>query len=238
MIPGVIDWSDDGWGIDPDDHPVSGGTDDPQTDWVYWYLPSDLTPGQGGYQAWVDGLNADQGNATAHSRETFARIVFVNWNGGQVAGGVFDSDMPEAGTIFRINTTKPNQPGDSFTFTTDGLGARARNEEEQKAALDNIGIVPNPYKGASSYEVTQLVDQVRFTNMPNQATIRIFTLAGTLIRTLEKNSAGAMFPWDLQTEDGLPVASGMYIIHVDVPNVGEKVLKFGVIKKRVQLNAF
>jgi hypothetical protein len=25
---------------------------------------------------------------------------------------------------------------------------------------------------------------------------------------------------------------------VDVPNVGEKVLKFGVIKKRVQLNAF
>jgi hypothetical protein len=238
MIPGVIDWSDDGWGIDPDDHPVSGGTDDPQTDWVYWYLPSDLTPGQGGYQAWVDGLNADQGNATAHSRETFARIVFVNWNGGQVAGGVFDSDMPEAGTIFRINTTKPNQPGDSFTFTTDGLGARARNEEEQKAALDNIGIVPNPYKGASSYEVTQLVDQVRFTNMPNQATIRIFTLAGTLIRTLEKNSAGAMFPWDLQTEDGLPIASGMYIIHVDVPNIGEKVLKFGVIKKRVQLNAF
>jgi hypothetical protein len=47
-----------------------------------------------------------------------------------------------------------------------------------------------------------------------------------------------MFPWDLQTEDGLPIASGMYIIHVDVPNIGEKVLKFGVIKKRVQLNAF
>jgi hypothetical protein len=239
MIVAVIDWSADGWGIDPDDHPVSGGSDDPQTDWSYWYLPNDLSPGSGGYDAWLAGSIADAtANSASHSRETFARMVFVNWNGGQVAGGVFDSDMPEAGTIFRIQTTKPNQPGDSFTFTTDGLGARARNEEEQKAALDNIGIVPNPYKGASSYEVTQLVDQVRFTNMPNQATIRIFTLAGTLIRTLEKNSAGAMFPWDLQTEDGLPVASGMYIIHVDVPNVGEKVLKFGVIKKRVQLNAF
>ena len=238
MIPGVIDWSNDGWGIDPDDHPVSGGTDDPQTDWVYWYLPSDMTPGQGGYQAWVDGLNADAGNSTAHGHETFARIVFVNWNGGQVAGGVFDSDMPEAGTVFRISTTKPNQPGDAFTLSTDGLGARAKNDEEAKASLDNIGIVPNPYKGASSYEVTQLTDQVRFTNMPSQATIRIFTLAGTLIRTLEKNSASPMFPWDLQTEDGLPIASGMYIIHVDVPNVGEKVLKFGVIKKRVQLNAF
>ncbi len=82
-------------------------------------------------------------------------------------------------------------------------------------AIDNIGITPNPYKGASSYEVSQLVDQVRFTNMPNQATIRIFTVAGTLVRTLEKNSASASFPWDLTTEEGLPVASGMYIIHVD-----------------------
>ena len=237
MIGAGIDWSDDGWGIDPDDHPVSGGDNDPQTDWVYWYLPSDLTPGQGGYDAWL--AQAQTGDGSLHSRETFARIVFVNWNGGDVADPAsFDADMPEAGTIFRINTTKPNQPGDSFTFTTDGLGARAKNEDEQKAALDNIGIVPNPYKGASSYEVTQLVDQVRFTNMPNQASIRIFTLSGTLIRTLNKNSSGAMFPWDLQTEDGLPIASGMYIIHIDVPNVGEKVLKFGVIKKRVQLNAF
>ena len=37
-------------------------------------------------------------------------------------------------------------------------------------------------------------------------------------------------------EQGLPVASGMYLIHVDVPNVGEKVIKFGVVKKRIQLD--
>ncbi|MDA1333898.1 MAG: T9SS type A sorting domain-containing protein, partial [Bacteroidetes bacterium] len=120
---------------------------------------------------------------------------------------------------------------------TDGLGARDRTIEENTDAIDLIGITPNPYKGASSYEVSQLVDQVRFTNMPNQATIRIFTVAGTLIRTLEKNSASASFPWDLVTEEGLPVASGMYIIHIDT-EFGEKVLKFGVVKKRVQLNTF
>jgi len=128
-----------------------------------------------------------------------------------------------------------------FSFSTDGLGAQARDEGQQIAALDDIGIVPNPYKGASSYEVSQLVDQVRFTNMPDQATIRIFTLAGTLVRTLEKNSASAMFPWDLSTEDNLPIASGMYIIHIETNIEGktqEKVLKFGVVKKRVQLNAY
>lgn len=229
-----------GWDIEDVDSPASGATNDPMTDWNYWYLPTDMTPGPAGagYNAWLASAIADPSTAAAHGGETLSRIVFVNFNGGSVAGGIYNSRMPEAGTVFRINTTKPNQPGDSFTMSTDGLGARDRDEAEQKAALDNIGIVPNPYKGASSYEVTALVDQVRFTNMPNQATIRIFTLSGTLIRTLEKNSAGAMFPWDLQTADSLPIASGMYIIHIDVPNVGEKVLKFGVIKKRVQLNAF
>jgi len=237
LVPATLDTNGDGvWGVTGVDHPASGGSNDPQTDWTYWYLPSDMAPGESGYLAWLSNL-INTGDPYAHGGEVIGRIVFMNWNGGSPPGP-YNSDMPEAGSVIRLSTTKPNQPGDSFTFTTDGLGARARNEEEQKAALDNIGIVPNPYKGASSYEVTQLVDQVRFTNMPNQATIRIFTLAGTLIRTLEKNSAGAMFPWDLQTEDGLPIASGMYIIHVDVPNIGEKVLKFGVIKKRVQLNAF
>jgi hypothetical protein len=202
-----------------------------------------MTPGQGGYDAWlqetISTCYPDNGDChpTLHGNETFARMVYVNWNGGDVAGAVYDSDMPEAGTVFRIATTKPNQPGDSFVFSTDGLGARARTDEENRAAVDNIGITPNPYKGASDYEVSQLVDQVRFTNMPNTATIRIFTVAGTLIRTLEKNSASASFPWDLTTEDGLPIASGMYIIHVD-SEFGEKVLKFGVVKKRVQLNTF
>lgn len=243
MIVAGIDWSLDGWGIDPDDHPVSGGTDDPQTDWSYWYLPVNRAPGEAGYTEWLTTLintcypQTPDCNPVNHGGEPFSRMVFVNWNGGSVAGGVFDADMPEAGTVFRIETTKPNQPGDSFAFSTDGLGARAKTEAENISALDEIGIVPNPYKGASAYEVSQLVDQVRFTNMPNTATIRVFTLNGTLIRTLEKNSPANMFPWDLTTEEGLPIASGMYIIHVET-DLGERVLKFGVVKKRIQLNNF
>ncbi len=243
MVVAGIDWVLDGWGIDHDDHPVSGGTDDPQTDWTYWYLPPSMTPGESGHNEWLQTLLdtcypfTSDCNPVNHGGEPFSRMVFVNWNGGDVAGQSYDADMPEAGTVFRIATTKPNQPGDAFTFSTDGLGARAKNTEEATAALDDIGIVPNPYKGASAYEVSQLVDQVRFTNMPTTATIRVFTLNGTLIKVLEKNSPANMFPWDLTTDEGLPIASGMYIIHVDT-DLGEKVLKFGVVKKRVQLNNF
>jgi hypothetical protein len=218
------------WNMHATDHPVSGASNDPFTDWIYWYECDYAAEVASGFDF-----------ATLGS-EIFGRTVLVNWNAGDVSDGTLDAvpedqRMPEMGTVFRIETTKPNQPGDMFSMSTDGLGARARTEAENRAAIDEIGITPNPYKGASSYEVSQLVDQVRFTNMPNQATIRIFTVAGTLVRTLEKNSASASFPWDLTTEEGLPIASGMYIIHVDT-EWGEKVLKFGVVKKRIQLNTW
>jgi hypothetical protein len=231
--PLLLDENGDGiWNMHATDHPVSGASNDPYTDWIYWYECDYAAEVASGYDF------ATLGN------EIFGRTVFVNWNGGDVSDGTLDAVdcaagecMPEDGTVFRVETTKPNQPGDMFSMSTDGLGARARTEAENRAAIDEIGITPNPYKGVSSYEVSQLVDQVRFTNMPNQATIRIFTVAGTLVRTLEKNSASASFPWDLTTEEGLPIASGMYIIHVDT-EWGEKVLKFGVVKKRIQLNTW
>ena len=75
--------------------------------------------------------------------------------------------------------------------------------------------------------------------MPDVATIRVFTLNGTLIKTIKKNSPGvATISWNLVTEYNLPIASGLYLIHITVPEVGETVLKFAVIKKRVQLNVY
>lgn len=229
-----------GLGIDDDD--VSGGSDDPYTDWVYWYTPEDESAGSAGYDDVFDGavpgvaLAADKDAKVVH--EVFARTILVNWNGGAVPGP-YDADLPEEGTVFRIQTFKPNQPGDVHSFSTAGFNAAAPSAEVLKERLEDIGIVPNPYKGASAYEVSQIVDEVRFTNLPDVATIRVFTLNGTLLKTLVKNSPGnRTLKWDLTTDNLLPIASGMYLIHVDVPDVGEHVIKFGVVKKRVQLTAF
>ena len=212
------------------DHAISGAANDPFTDWIYWYRPEDTTPGQTGYEAYFFGT----GGVTD---EIMARTVLVQHNGGEAPP--YAVEMLEPGTIFRIVTDKPNQPGDVYTLSTSGLGAQAPDQATLQARLDDIGIVPNPYKGASNYEVTQLVDQVRFTNMPDVATIRVFTLNGTLVRTLEKQSPGvATLSWNLTTDNNLPIASGVYLIHVDVPGVGERVLKFAVVKKRIQLNTF
>ena len=212
------------------DHVASGAANDPFTDWVYWYPPADLTPGEIGHNRFFAG---DIG--VGH--EIIARLVLVGWNIGTAPP--YDPDMPELGTVFRIVTSKPNQPGDVHTFSTEGYAATEFDLATKQLRLEDIGIVPNPYKGASSYEVGQFTDEVRFTNLPDVATIRVFTLNGTLIKTINKQSPGvATIPWNLTTDHNLPIASGMYLIHVEVPGVGSHTIKFGVVKKRVQLNVY
>ncbi len=229
MVPVLLDVNVEGVYDIGGDHAGSSSDDDPFTDWTYWMRPEDVSPGEAGHDAFFRG----EGSAS----EVLARTVLVVHNGGSAPP--YNPSLPETGTVFRLVTNKPNQPGDVFTMSTVGLGAQEPDQATKVARLDDIGIVPNPYRGASEYEVSQLSDQVRFTNMPDAATIRVFTLNGTLIKTIEKQSPGvATISWNLTTDHNLPIASGMYLIHFDVPNVGTKVLKFAVVKKRIQLNVY
>ena len=211
------------------DHPASDGVDDPVSDWVYFYRTEDLSPGESGYVAyWNDGGSLE---------EVLARIVLVLEDGGTEPP--YAQAWPEVGTVFRIETAKPIQPGDVFTASTVGYGVKAPDLATSRQRLQDIGIVPNPYAGASSYEVKKFANEVRFTNLPDVAIIRVFTLNGTLIKTIRKNLPGlATISWDLTTDRNLPIGSGLYLIHVEVPGIGETTLKFAAVKKRVNLSVY
>jgi hypothetical protein len=115
-----------------------------------------------------------------------------------------------------------------------------------KEDLKKILAVPNPYYARSSYDVTQFNRVMKFTAIPasRRVTIRIFTLAGTLVRTLrsEANSpdvaATSTMTWDLQNENRLPVASGIYIYVVDVDGVGTKTDRIAVFREEERLDYF
>ena len=96
-------------------------------------------------------------------------------------------------------------------------------------SLADIGIVPNPYKGASDYEVSTGSNFVRFTGMPEVATIQVYTISGALVTKLEKDSPERYFEWDLTNEFGRKIGSGVYLVHIDVPGVGSRVVKLGVV---------
>ncbi len=163
--------------------------------------------------------------------------------GMEIADLAGDGTTPAAGTTIRFRTVpKGFVAGDQFSFDTSSL-ALLTDASFNEEALDMIGIVPNPYRGRSAYETGNADRRVRFTNLPPQVTVRIYTVSGTLIKTLNKSDESRSLDWDLTTTNNLPVASGMYIIHVQARNsdssqIGERVLKFGVINRQIDVDVF
>ena len=73
---------------------------------------------------------------------------------------------------------------------------------------------------------------IHFTHLPSQCTIRIFTVNGELVKEIqhESNLMDGSAEWDLLTKDNLSASYGVYIFHVDAPDIGTKVGKFAIIK--------
>ncbi len=128
-----------------------------------------------------------------------------------------------------------------YQFTTKNLVPTAVTESKEAVqnVLDNINIVPNPYYGFSQYESTALENYVRIVNLPANCTISIYTVSGTLIRTITKGDANTTYvQWDLKNHANIPIAGGVYIIHVKAPGIGERTLKFFCAMRPTDLNGF
>ncbi len=234
LLPLLYDTNeDDVFDLDGTDHAISGGDNDPETDWIYWYNPVNMAPGHAGYDAWVADMNQS-------ADEVMARFVLVNFNGGSVGDATFPANvnqlLPATGTVFRILTTKPNTPTVTFSFTAPAV--QSGDATVEKTDLDRINVFPNPYYCINSQETSRFSKFVTFINMPQQATVRIFNLAGQLARVLHKSDASSFLKWDLLNDVNYPVASGMYIAYIDIPGVGSKVLKLAVIQEQELLDLY
>ncbi|MBU0763216.1 MAG: hypothetical protein KJ607_00110 [Bacteroidetes bacterium] len=125
-----------------------------------------------------------------------------------------------------------------FSFSTTGLAPTKNDAATAENALEMVKIVPNPYYGHNSYEESQLDYKVKFTNLPESCTISIFSVNGTLIRRIVKDNELTIEEWNMKNEYGILIASGVYIIHVDAPGIGEKVLKWMVAVRQMDMNNF
>ncbi len=226
------------------DHTISGGTNDPFTDWIYWVEPENTAPGHAGYDAIVAGVEAAiSGGQDAYlgagtaGTDVLRRFVLVGWNFGDVGTGVYAQQMPEAGTVLRITTTKPNTPNDQFTITAP---ATTQSTDQAKGDVKMINVFPNPYIGFNPQETNRYARFVTFNHLPAKANIRVFNLAGILIRTIVKNDPKTQFAqWDLNNESGFPVSAGMYVVYIDMPDLGvTKTLKLGIIPEQQYLDRY
>ncbi len=144
-------------------------------------------------------------------------------------------------TNYNASESSANPSNDNFPlyrFNTADIAARKGDANISEAALDIINVVPNPYYAFSSYERGQLDNRVKITNIPEKCTITIYTTNGTLIRRYEKSDSKTSLDWDLKNQVGINIASGVYIIHVEVPGVGEKVVKWFGVMRPIDLDSF
>ena len=163
-----------------------------------------------------------------------------------------------------LSDLNKNMPAYQFRFTAEDavLENLALEGDRQKEYADSllglINVVPNPYYSYSNYETaSQLETKVRIVNLPvgmedgrpQGCTIRIYTVDGTLVRTLGPtavtrsnsqfgNAENTSVDWDLHNHTGIPIAGGMYLIHVSVPGIGERVIKWFGTMRPVDLNSF
>jgi hypothetical protein len=126
-----------------------------------------------------------------------------------------------------------------YNFSTVDLEPSFNNSNVAEDALDCIKIVPNPYYAYSSYETDKIDNRVRITCLPKTCTLKFYTINGTLVRTLKKDDDTITFlEWDLKNQARVPISSGVYIIHVDAPGVGETVLKWMGVMRPIDLDNF
>ncbi|HCY74631.1 MAG TPA: hypothetical protein DHV28_01800 [Ignavibacteriales bacterium] len=142
--------------------------------------------------------------------------------------------LPQVGDVFRVVNKKPFREGEFYEFTTKGQGF-----DKTKAEIDlkDIAVVPNPYVGVASWEplsseVGRGERRIFFIHLPNECTIRIYTMSGKLVNTIEHSStiSNGQESWDLVSKDGMDIAFGVYVFHVDAPGIGEKIGKFAIVK--------
>jgi hypothetical protein len=108
-----------------------------------------------------------------------------------------------------------------------------------KNALELINAVPNPYYAFSEYETNQLDNRIKIINLPAKCSVSIYTVNGTLIRRINKDDSQRSFvEWDLKNQASVPISGGLYLIHVNVDGVGEKVIKWFGVLRPIDLDSF
>lgn len=153
--------------------------------------------------------------------------------------------VPPSELKIRLRVEKPY--GKSDATENDGLPKFAFNTndifnnvtvENGKKALEMANIVPNPYYAFSGYEGSAIDNRVKFTNLPQKVQISIYTLDGALVRRIDKDDETTYVDWNMQNNAGVPVASGLYIMHIDAGDLGEKVLKWMGVMRELDLDSF
>lgn len=177
----------------------------------YWYYVS----------AYKEGSYTGPGGETTNRIETH----YTNRNG---ATGLWQKTFPFA-------PVNPNYPKSAQGLADIGAVQRVFSALAASGDVVGVNVRPNPYKRAALHDnFSNVYDhKLLFYNLPPECTITILDVSGQIIDQIQFSSndpnRGSVF-WDMFSKDGIEVASGLYIYHVQSPSGGEKVGYFSILR--------
>ncbi len=149
-----------------------------------------------------------------------------------------------------IDATMLPSPGDTWIIYSKRIAAAPAYSEFQIITMPmvisdtihrlNVKVVPNPYLVRNEWERHPDYRKIKFINLPDECTIRIYNFAGDLIKTIKHSAtktqqpgnvplqAGGDEDWDLLSESGQKPAPGVYLFHVE-SKIGNQIGKFVII---------
>ena len=164
-----------------------------------------------------------------------------------LAGEVFYMTMPAlpaAGTVWSMRSyvgailggtaTAPSYTLSAQNRTLSAVGTELRinysvvNALRPTVAGDLAAVhtVPDPYYVTDAYEVSTTSKVIKFVNLPQRCTIRIYSTSGVLVRILDHQSStmSGSEDWDVRNRNNQVVASGVYFYSVESAT-GPRVVK-------------
>jgi hypothetical protein len=157
-------------------------------------------------------------------------------------GVISGHTLSESAGTLRIVPFLHLTPEDKFVFST---SKPTKSVDQAKKDIDKINAFPNPYYGFNRVETDRFHRFVTFNHLPpGDWRIRIVSLNGSIVRYIDPNSENQdalkqFATWDLNNQNGLPVASGIYVAYVEMPSLGvTKTLKVVIIQEKQVLDYY
>ena len=121
--------------------------------------------------------------------------------------------------IYHPEAIRPlTAPGTTYKFAVQTSNVVATATE---ASLDKVHTVPDPYYVTSAYDRTTTAKTIKFVNLPVDATIRIYSSSGILVKVLHNTSTSyqGIVDWNVRNRSEQFVASGVYFYVVEAGSV-------------------
>jgi len=202
-----------------------------------------------------DGCESIYESLSGNSLARVNALKEVTWTGvpmlnpGATMKSYADGLIPADVTMkLRVNNSYDYQEGTSaeggtnpaYEFAISGKQAGDLDEVGIENQLDQINVVPNPYYGFSDYNGNNTDNVVKITNLPAKCVVSIYTLDGKFIRRYDRDETGQApvgsgiaktqilpdIDWNMKNSKNIPIAGGVYLIHVNAEGLGERVIKW------------